>query len=125
MRFLVDNALSPVVARSLCEGGHDAVHVRELGIQHATDEVIFARASADDRIVVSSDTYFGGLVLRQAYRPPSVILLRRGTDLRPQRQAALLTANLPTIEADLRTGCIVVIEEGRLRIRRLAEGRDC
>lgn len=94
------------------------------GIQHATDDEIFSRAATDDRIVVSADTDFGGLAVRQARRPPSVILLRRGTDRRPQRQAALLMANLPAIEADLRTGCIVVIEEGRLRIRRLAEGRD-
>lgn len=35
MRFLIDNALSPALAVLLTDAGHDAVHVRSLGLQHA------------------------------------------------------------------------------------------
>lgn len=52
MRFLIDNALSPVLAALLQQADHDAVHVRELGLHHADDEVIFERAAAEHRIVV-------------------------------------------------------------------------
>jgi predicted nuclease of predicted toxin-antitoxin system len=41
MRFLIDNALSPALAALLQQAGHDAIHVRELGLQQANDEVIF------------------------------------------------------------------------------------
>src|SRR6186997_1438478 len=62
MRFLIDNALSPALAPLLQQAGHDAIHVRDLGLQHADDEVIFERAAAEHRIVVSADADFGTLL---------------------------------------------------------------
>jgi predicted nuclease of predicted toxin-antitoxin system len=54
MKFLVDNAVSPAVAEGLREAGHDAVHVRDLGLAAADDPVIFERAAGEDRVVLSS-----------------------------------------------------------------------
>jgi predicted nuclease of predicted toxin-antitoxin system len=71
MRFLIDNAL---LQRSLLlqQAGHDAIHVREFGLQHADDEVIFERAAAEHRIVVSADADFGTLLAVRSSREPSI-----------------------------------------------------
>jgi predicted nuclease of predicted toxin-antitoxin system len=109
MRFLVDNALSPQVARTLALAGHDAIHVRDIGLGDADDAAIFDQAAFEDRVVHSADSDFGTLLALRKESKPSVMLFRGTTPRRPASQAALLLANLPQVEADLLAGAIVII----------------
>jgi predicted nuclease of predicted toxin-antitoxin system len=119
LRFLIDNALSPDVARLLRVAGHDAVHVRDYGLHAAEDPVILQWAGAEDRVVVSADSDFAMLLATSRLTKPSFVLFREPDIIRPADYASTILLNLPGIEHDLTAGCIVTFRRGRVRVRDL------
>jgi len=119
LKFLVDNALSPAVAEGLRQSGHDAAHVREYGMAAEDDEVIFERAAAEGRILISADTDFGTILALRKSHKPSVILFRISTQQHPDHHLRLMLAKLSDLSVDLDRGCIAVFEDTRIRVRPL------
>ena len=119
MQLLVDANLSPRVAARLRDHGHDAVHVGDIGLLSASDEVILAHALTSGQVIVSADTDFGELLAVSGASRPSVVLLRSADRMTPDQQAAVLAANLPAVAAELDRGAAVSIARGRLRVRLL------
>lgn len=119
MRFLLDANLSPALAQPLRDAGHDAVHVVDLEMLAATDEQILARAESDGSTIITADTDFPMMLALRAARRPSVVLLRQIAELPRLNQAALLTANLPSVLDDLERGAIVSLSPTRLAVRAL------
>ena len=119
LRFLIDNALPPLLADLLVTAGHDAVHVKSYSLQAASDEAILARALAEDRVVVSADTDFAALLANQQANRPSFILFRDPNLLVAPDYAAAIVGALSVLQPDLASGCVAVFRNGRLRVRRL------
>lgn len=119
MRFLLDQNLPPRLAELLTAAGHDSTHVRTLDMSRSPDHEVLALASEQGRVLVSSDTDFGELLAASNAPQPSVLLLRRQQGRRAAELARLLLANVDVIADDLGAGAIVVLDESRIRVRRL------
>jgi predicted nuclease of predicted toxin-antitoxin system len=119
LRFLIDNALPPLLADLLAGAGHDAVHVRAYGMQAATDEDILARALLEDRIVVSADSDFGAILAARESERPSFILFRDQNLNVADDYFGVLFPALRLLEPELLSGCVAVLRNGWLRVRKL------
>jgi predicted nuclease of predicted toxin-antitoxin system len=122
MKFLIDNALSPALVALLQQAGHDAIHVRSIGLQHADDDAIFALAAVEHRVLVSADADFGTLLAMRSSRQPSVIQFRGEGSRKADALARTLLANLPQLVDALENGSIVTFEPARVRVRLLPIG---
>jgi len=118
LKFLIDNGISHILASHLRNFGYDAIHVRQYGLHAAEDEIILNRALAEDRVLVTLDNDFGGILAESGSTGPSMILFRR-TSGEPDVQFQLLSRILGGLEESLNKGCIVVIEPTRVRVRTL------
>lgn len=118
MKFLVDNALSPSLAIKLRENGHDAIHVRDLGMAAASDEEIFNFAAKEGRVILSADTDFGAILAFRRISKPSVVIFRQ-TNKKPENVASLFLKNLPSVAEFLRKGYVIIFEDRRMRVRKL------
>jgi predicted nuclease of predicted toxin-antitoxin system len=77
-RFLADANVDPDVVEFLRTRGHDAVHVREVGLAQADDARILRHAVADRRIVVTHDGDFGRLAVVDGVPFVGIVFLRPG-----------------------------------------------
>lgn len=51
MRFLIDEMFPPVTCQRLAERGHDAVHVRDRGVDARPDTEVAALAAHENRVL--------------------------------------------------------------------------
>ena len=76
MRFLGDMNVDGRVVVWLGQHGHDATHLRDQGLQRMADVDIFAKAQAENRIVLTFDLDFAEVAAATSGKGASVI---RGT----------------------------------------------
>ena len=95
MRFLADVGISPATIEFLLDQGHDATHVRNIGLQRASDrEIVDLALGVLDR--------------------PSVIILRP-SDERPASVNRRLITVISERSEDLASGPLILIEDDRYR----------
>ncbi len=118
MRFLADMGISPSMVNELRAHGHDAVHLRELGMQRASDKRVLAKALSEERIVLTSDLDFGYLMAISGLKLPSIVIFRL-SDMRPDNVAAHLHRVIDRLSVELAAGCVVAVSDTSFRARRL------
>ncbi|HPG69077.1 MAG TPA: DUF5615 family PIN-like protein [Candidatus Hydrogenedentes bacterium] len=118
MRFLVDMGVSQRVVRWLQETGHDAVHLRDQGLQRLKDQDILDKARNEGRILLTMDLDFGYLLAASRLRTPSTVIFRL-EDETPKSVIERLEEVLKTCTGPLEEGAVASVRHSVVRVRKL------
>jgi predicted nuclease of predicted toxin-antitoxin system len=106
VKILIDAQLPPSLKVLLCEAGHEAHHVTDIGLRDAADSVVWEYAVREEIIILTKDEDFAARRLRNRDRP-IIIWLRVGNS----SSAALadwLMPLLPSIQDLVNSGESVI-----------------
>ena len=79
---------------------------------------ILAKARDENRTIITFDLDFGDLLAAAGIHLPSVVILRLHNPT-PLSVTRKLLEILPLVQTKLETGAVIIVEEGRFRVREL------
>jgi predicted nuclease of predicted toxin-antitoxin system len=118
MRLLANENFPGLAVETLRRLGHDVAWVRQ-DAPGSSDRQVIARATAEDRLLLTLDKDFGELAFHAGLPASSGVVLVRVVPPTPARVTRLVE-RLFSAHADLR-GEFVVLQEDRIRRRPIPE----
>lgn len=116
MKILIDMNLSPAWTVAFASENIEAAHWSAIGDPRAGDETIIEWARENNYIVFTHDLDFGTILALTQAESPSVVQVR-AQDILPAHLAKTVIAVLRENAELLQQGALIVIDEGRARVR--------
>jgi predicted nuclease of predicted toxin-antitoxin system len=116
MRLLVNENVTGTVIKQLRERGHNVLSVKE-SMRSEQDDVILARAQAEQRIIITHDKDFGELAFRAQLPSSSGVILFRLSGPDPDSDNERMREAIES--RDDWVGHFSVVTDDRIRMRPL------
>jgi predicted nuclease of predicted toxin-antitoxin system len=116
MHFLIDESCDAAMGRALSVAGNDVLEVREVR-PGADDEWVVQLAVSENRILLTEDKDFGGLIYAYGHKTTGVIFLRYPISERNRIAKDLI--ELVKQQKENLKGCFVTVTPKRIRISRI------
>jgi predicted nuclease of predicted toxin-antitoxin system len=117
-RFLVDEDVPRSTAKTLIAAGYEAYDVRDVGLRGHSDADVFAYAQANAAILISCDKGFASLLKFPLGTHAGIIVVRIPDEKSPEELNLELLRALEQLEEEPFSGCLAIVEMGRIRLRR-------
>ena len=119
-RFVLDEDVPRSLAVALRQAGHDASRVQEVGLKGASDREVFDFARSQQAALITADVDLADARVLQGETHHGLILLRMPPEMSASAVTVEATRLLERIAEEDLVGSLLVLEPGRVRIRRLA-----
>lgn len=114
MRFLVDENLPFGIVEHLKSLNHDVFDVAASDLRGSSDKILWSKAAAEKRIIITRDLDFPMPKMRPA--PFGVILIRVPSDFKAAIITKIFKEAIAKIELEKLRNKVAVISPGKIRI---------
>ena len=118
LHFLIDEDLPRSLARLLRAAGMVAEDARDTGLRNRPDEEVFKYAVSQGHVLLSGDLGFANLLRFPLATHAGIIVARFPNEVLTSTLNAAILNVLQTLAEDDVTGNLIIIEPGRIRLRK-------
>lgn len=122
LKLLADENISPRVVSFLREKGMDVMDAKEEKWHGKEDDYLLAKAVADNRFVLTHDSDFGTLAIKEGKAYYGILYLR--LKMPNVLNIINIMERLLKLDTDFRQGSLVVVDDARVRIRLPENARE-
>jgi len=116
--FVIDEDVHRSVAEPLQELGHRVLDVRDHGLRGASDAEVFAFAQEHKAALLTGDLDFANLLAFPLGSHHGILVVRFPNEMSTQKINEELLRELRGLEDEEIEGSLIILEPGRMRIRR-------
>jgi predicted nuclease of predicted toxin-antitoxin system len=116
--FLIDEDMPRSLAGLLRQAGYSARDVRDEGLRGQSDAVIFAHAQAIQATLITADKGFANAAMFPPGSHQGIIVSRIPDTLPTTLLNQEIVNALAHLAGETLTGLLIIIEPGRIRVRR-------
>jgi predicted nuclease of predicted toxin-antitoxin system len=117
-RFVIDEDMPRSTGVALVEAGYEVKDVRDHGHRGASDEEIYRFAQDEKAIVLTGDLGFGNILRFPLGQHFGIVVARFPTEMAPRDVNREIVASLRDLGENDFKGNLIILEPGRIRIRR-------
>lgn len=117
-KFVIDEDVSRSTGKVLKDHGYEVKDIRDYGLRGAEDEEVYQSAQNNQAVVVTSDMDFGNILRFPIGSHFGIVILRFPNEVSTKEINRQLVKSIKALTDDDFKGNLVIIEPGRVRIRK-------
>lgn len=117
-KFIIDESLPRSTAKALENIGHSVEDIRDYGLRGAKDKAIYEFAQKEKAIILTRDTDFGNILRYKIGEHFGLVVARLPNELSNAEVNRQITQELNKLTKDDFSGNLIIIEPGRVRIKK-------
>ena len=118
MRFLIDEDMPRSTAKLLKARGYEVLDARDCGLRGKSDEEVFRSAQREGAVILTGDLGFGNLIHFPVGSHCGIVIAHFPNEVSTSELNTQITKALDNLTEEDFNGALVIIEPGKIRIRR-------